>query len=522
MIRSFSGATFVGSLTFSLMFASTLLAQEVVSELTPKTKNETAEWLDSATPLADELSNADAEPSAANALPTVADESDLFESVPMPRGPIHEAFAEPVQLTPLASPVIEKDPPVSITETPANRPAGEDMQWINGYWGWNENVERYLWVSGVWRKTPPGRRWEPGRWEEVDEGHQWVPGNWLPEETETAEVGGFQNVPASVELGPNQPAPENSFWVPGNWKPTDTPVEETPPGVSDGYSWRPGSWSTAHDDWVWVPAHYSWTTEGCRLVSGYWDYPWSVRGTVHACCAQPTENYKPVRINTEQRFTKLWTHPKTGCYYYGDYYGANNPGYVPWHQYHTQNLGYDPLYCHYSRIVGPRVGGDFGSYLDSRYAYNQSVCCGGDGRSVLGGRRGGGGIGRGVARAAVPIATAAAIAGSSGGGVAAATTGTATAAQATNAATASNAATVSSATNAATPATNSSSLANSATDATNSITNPLDNVSGDDDDDDSSGADGVAGGIGGGAAASGGASSGAATSGSGGAPAGTP
>ena len=160
MIRSFFQTTFVCSLTFSLAYPPTLPAQELGSELAPKTTGETAdEWLRSSTPLANELSTVEAEP-AANALPTVADESDLFEDGPMPRGPIHEAFAEPVQLTPLANPVVEKDPPVSITETPANRPAGEDMQWINGYWGWNENVERPA-AAEVARQQPQQRVPQP-------------------------------------------------------------------------------------------------------------------------------------------------------------------------------------------------------------------------------------------------------------------------------------------------------------------------------------------------------------------------
>lgn len=454
MIKSLSQAPFAFSFATTFAFASIFVASLVMSQ-------ENAGEIKS-------QNNKDV-------LPTVVDDSDLFGkgSQPMPRGPVHEAFAEPVQLTPLASPVIEEKPPVDITETPANRPSGADMQWIEGYWGWNENVEKYLWVSGVWRKTPPGRRWEAGRWDQTDGGHQWVPGSWLPQDTETAAVSGFQNVPESVEAGPNQPEPDDSFWVPGNWKPTETPAEETPPGISDGYSWRPGSWSPAYDDWVWVPEHYSWTPEGCRMVAGYWDYPWLVRGTMHACCEQPTENYEPVALNTEDRFTKLWTDPQTGSYYYGDYYGKNNPGYMPWHQYHQQNRGYDPLYCHYSRVVGPRVGGDFCSYLDSRYAYNQSACCGGDGRGVL---RSGGNVGRAVAASALPIAAATAAGGSSGG--AAVTSATTTTAGSTAAPATSAAGAASNGTSAVNPATN---AASSAMEAANPIANPLDNINGDGD-----------------------------------------
>src|SRR5262245_42429397 len=49
------------------------------------------------------------------------------------RGPIHEAFAEPVGGVPQAGPVIVKQPPPAVEEMPPDRAPQGDMQWIPGY-----------------------------------------------------------------------------------------------------------------------------------------------------------------------------------------------------------------------------------------------------------------------------------------------------------------------------------------------------------------------------------------------------
>src|SRR5262249_43813180 len=95
------------------------------------------------------------------------------------RGPVHEAYAEPVDPRPQASPVVPKQPPEAVEETPPDqRPEGDNVQWINGYWAWDDERNDFIWVSGFWRVPPPGRRWVPGHWQPVDGGHQWSPGIW--------------------------------------------------------------------------------------------------------------------------------------------------------------------------------------------------------------------------------------------------------------------------------------------------------------------------------------------------------
>ena len=68
------------------------------------------------------------------------------------RGPVHEAYAEPTEVRPEASPLITKQPPEPINEWPPDqKPEGDNVQWIPGYWGWDQDQGDYLWVSGFWQ-----------------------------------------------------------------------------------------------------------------------------------------------------------------------------------------------------------------------------------------------------------------------------------------------------------------------------------------------------------------------------------
>src|SRR5207248_9151988 len=74
--------------------------------------------------------------------PTPAEESLRERPAPTPevqaRGPVHEAFAEPGTL-PSAAPVLAKQPPAPIKELPPEqKPAAKGVQWIPGYWQWDE------------------------------------------------------------------------------------------------------------------------------------------------------------------------------------------------------------------------------------------------------------------------------------------------------------------------------------------------------------------------------------------------
>jgi len=78
------------------------------------------------------------------------------------RGPVHEAFAETVTYDPEPGIVAPKAPPAAIEEVPPeHRPEGAHVAWIPGYWGWDDERNDYLWVSGIWRALPLGANGSP-------------------------------------------------------------------------------------------------------------------------------------------------------------------------------------------------------------------------------------------------------------------------------------------------------------------------------------------------------------------------
>src|SRR5262245_33508853 len=183
------------------------------------------------------------------------------------RGPIHEAFGQPTVFNPQAGSVAPKAPPEVIEEVPPDqKPEGDNVAWIPGYWAWDDDEKTFLWVSGFWRVVPPGRTWVPGYWHTFGDGFRWVSGYWASEQI--ASVTYLPPPPESLEVGPMAEATEeNQIWIPGVWVWRET-----------RYLWRPGFWTTPNPDWVWVPDRYEWTPTGCVFVEGYWDYPLSGRG----------------------------------------------------------------------------------------------------------------------------------------------------------------------------------------------------------------------------------------------------
>ena len=55
------------------------------------------------------------------------------------RGPVHEGYAQPVDSQPQASPVVPKEPPAALDELPPDqKPEGDNVQWVPGYWQWDD------------------------------------------------------------------------------------------------------------------------------------------------------------------------------------------------------------------------------------------------------------------------------------------------------------------------------------------------------------------------------------------------
>lgn len=260
------------------------------------------------------------------------------------RGPVHEAFAEPVVYTPEPCPVVPQEPPPPIDEMlPDERPEGDGVTWIPGYWGWDDDRNDYLWVSGVWRNLPPDRQFIPGYWARVHGGYQWVPGSWLSVSTQTLDY--LPEPPPPLSVQPVGPPPAfNDIWVPGIWL-----------WQHGRYVWRPGYWLTPKVDWIWIPAHYIWTPSGYLYVSGYWDYAVKRRGVLFApahiqrtVLARADFVYRPtIVVESGMLIDHLFTRARYCHYVFGDYYAAEyqRVGILPVYRFHGSVHGYSPLYA---------------------------------------------------------------------------------------------------------------------------------------------------------------------------------
>ena len=261
------------------------------------------------------------------------------------RGPVHEAFAGMVTFNPEPGLVVSKAPPEPIEEIPPEqRPTGDNITWIPGYWAWDDERSDFLWVSGTWRALPPGRAWNAGYWGKGDEGYQWTSGYWADAISE--ETTYLPEPPASVEDGPNTEAPAKDYnWTPGNWM-----------WRQERYAWTPGYWARGRADWDWMPAHYVWTPRGYIFVDGYWDYSVQRRGMLFApvymdsgLYSRSGYNYTPSLVLDLALFAEhLFLRPNYHHYYFGDYYDRsyNRDGYYAAYSYASNRQGYDPIFSH--------------------------------------------------------------------------------------------------------------------------------------------------------------------------------
>jgi hypothetical protein len=263
---------------------------------------------------------------------------------PQARGPVHEAFAAPSSAAPRPGPIATKPPPEMIEEMPPEtKPEGDNVQWIPGYFAWDEETSDYLWVSGIWRVPPPGRQWVPGAWSRVAGGYQWSAGFWKPVAVEDLHV--VPEPPAPLaEAAP--PAPDdNSVLVPGGWVYREA-----------RYVWRPGCWVPYRAGWVWVPGYYVCTPCGYVYVEGYWDYVLCDRGLLFApVCI----DFRYVRrgwyytpcyvVHDTWLLGALFVRGDCGCYFFGDYFDSayRRRGYTCWLDMRFGRRP-DPLFAYYS------------------------------------------------------------------------------------------------------------------------------------------------------------------------------
>jgi WXXGXW repeat (2 copies) len=268
------------------------------------------------------------------------------------RGPVHEAFAQPVDARPEPGPMAPKAPPPAIDEVPPDqKPQGDNVQWIPGYWQWDDEKSEFIWISGFWRQAPPGRVWVPGQYQNTPNGWQWVPGYWSGN-SKQAEL--LPQPPAPVDAAPATPPPsDDSIYVPGVWVYRDA-----------RYRWRPAYYLDYRPGWVWQPSQYLWTPNGYAFVDGYWDYPLDQRGLLFApvaiapsLLATPNWCYTPnYVVNNDFLPSALFVRPGWQHYYFGDYFGPAyaRRGFAPWYGTRYGGQGYDPLYGYSRRAVTDR------------------------------------------------------------------------------------------------------------------------------------------------------------------------
>jgi hypothetical protein len=285
----------------------------------------------------------------AGAAPTIAATEPLVpdDGSVLTRGPIHEAFAQQTEEVLKPGATAPKQPPDPIEEIPPEaKPEGEGVEWIPGYWHWDEERSGFIWISGVWRVVPAGMRWVPGYWTLLDGRYRRVPGMWVS--AEAAELAYQPQPPESVEIGPSSNRPsEDCFWVPGCWVYQST-----------RYCWRPGYWTPFLANRVWIPSYYSWSPGGYVFVDGYWDYPFAARGTLFCPVyfgvhhyTRPSFCYRPcVVLSAADVFVHLFIRPGCSSYYFGDYYSYRHGlrPYYPWFEFRQCGRRYDPFYTHFA------------------------------------------------------------------------------------------------------------------------------------------------------------------------------
>jgi hypothetical protein len=297
---------------------------------------------------------------------TVSQPDEVTDEDALLRGPVHEAFAEQFNQDPEPGLIVPRQPPEPVEEVaPELRPDGRQIEWISGYWAWDDDDQDFFWVSGVWREVPQGFRWVPGYWTEVSNGWQWVSGTWVPVEAEAIDYLD-EAPPLTLERGPVGVAPSSThIWIPGCWN-----------YASTRYVWRPGYWSVGYTNWCWVPARYLWTPRGYFFCNGYWDYPLARRGLLFAPYRfrnfgrwRPGWRFSPrVVIACNILPWSFWVRPGYRHYYFGDFYDPiyAGRGFHPWHRFGRGGRRFDPIfdYCSRSAVFG---GGGFFNRIDRRY-----------------------------------------------------------------------------------------------------------------------------------------------------------
>ncbi len=183
-----------------------------------------------------------------------------------PNIPLHEAVVGAAPVPADYSAIVAPPGPVVEDEPPRPEP---DETWIPGYWWWSGPLDRYVWVSGAWRRAPPDQVWFAGSWIPGDGRFMWSPGYWGPN--------GYARV--MIDIAP-PPLPFEAYgdspgvgfvWTPGY------------------YGYRGGSYVLVAGSWLrppvaglaWIEPRYVGIGSRYYLQPGRWDFAPERRGTVY-------------------------------------------------------------------------------------------------------------------------------------------------------------------------------------------------------------------------------------------------
>jgi hypothetical protein len=187
-------------------------------------------------------------------------------------GPIHEAFVQQ-EFGNLIQEAVPNEPPQKITELIPEQTDSQSI-WIPGYWAWSKKHGIYLWISGIWRRPPPGRQWISGYWKNYPDGWVWVQGFWSKAYADSVYDLEFFPPDPIDELIPKPPEPAtNYFWVPGYWEFDSKNYQ---------FVWNSGRWELFSTHWIYFPAQYIWREKGYVFNPGFWDWPVKIRGLAFA------------------------------------------------------------------------------------------------------------------------------------------------------------------------------------------------------------------------------------------------
>ncbi len=291
-------------------------------------------------------------------------------------GPVHEALLFNTQMLhdDLEPIVVSTAPPTKVKEQSPKagessavirvpRFVGNNVQWIDGYWAWIKESQKFVWVSGLYRDIPPGREWVSGGWSESDAGYRWTSGYWAEADISVA-VSPVAPPPSRQSAPQSTPPDKDSFWIAGQWlieRPDNIAADPKIPSQA-GYQWQSGFWSKRSKEWIWQPSRYINTPVGYVYVSGYWDYEPHYRGQPFAPVifdAQETSDdeiaFQPLYPLSRPAavLLHLFTKSDTTDVFYGDFYDRTyeDLGYRPWYTTRESNAaeegGLEPVLSFY-------------------------------------------------------------------------------------------------------------------------------------------------------------------------------